>query len=177
MENILIKVGKTEYSIAYDKENHNIIYVDDKPFEVELLKTFGSDVFSFLVNQRIFQIGLDFGDDSNLEISLDGLTYQIAATDEMKKVLGRYVANGGGGSRSNAGLIKAPMPGMVVKILVKEGMQVLEDDKIILIEAMKMENTLKAPTSGTIKSINVVEGQAVEKGALLIEIEQPDSII
>lgn len=171
MDNILINVGRQEYSIAYDKENHSIIYVDGKPFEVELLKTFGSDVFSFLVNQRIFQIGLDFGDDANLEISLEGITYKIAATDEMKKVLGRYVANGNGGSRSNAGLVKAPMPGLVVKILFKEGMQVLEDDKILVIEAMKMENTLKAPTSGFIKSISVVEGQAVEKGAVLIEIE------
>lgn len=171
MDNILLNIGKNEYSVAYDKDNHNIIYVDDKPFEVELMKTFGSDVFSFLVNQRMFQIGLDFGDDTNLEISLDGLSYKIAATDEMKKVLGRYIANNGGTGKGGAGIVKAPMPGLVVKVFVKEGMQVLEDDKIIVIEAMKMENTLKAPTSGIIKSIKATEGQAVEKGAVLIEIE------
>ena len=171
MDNLILNIGKNEYSVGYDKDNHNIIYVDDKPFEVELMKTFGSDVFSFLVNQRIFQIGLDFGDDTNLEINLDGLTYKIAATDEMKRVLGRYIANNGGSGKSKAGIMKAPMPGLVVKILVKEGMQVLMDDKLVVIEAMKMENTLKSPASGIVKSIKVTEGQAVEKGTVLMDIE------
>ncbi|MBX3043078.1 MAG: acetyl-CoA carboxylase biotin carboxyl carrier protein subunit [Candidatus Kapabacteria bacterium] len=171
MDNILLNIGSNEYSVNYDKDNHSIIYIDDKPYEVELLKTFGSDVFSFLVNQRIFQVGLDFGDDSNLEISLDGLTYSIASTDEMKKVLGRYIANNGGAGKAGAGTVKAPMPGLVVKILVKEGMQVVEDEKLIVIEAMKMENTLKSPVTGVVKSVKVIEGQAVEKGAVLIEIE------
>ncbi|MDX9791845.1 MAG: acetyl-CoA carboxylase biotin carboxyl carrier protein subunit [Candidatus Kapaibacterium sp.] len=170
MEKLLLHIGNDDYSVAYDKDNHNIIYIDDKPFEVELLKSFGSDVFSFLVNQKIYQIGLEFTDDSKLEISLDGLTYSIESTDEMKKVLGRYIANSGNATKSSAGIIKAPMPGLVVKILVKEGMQVLEDDKLVVIEAMKMENTLKSTTSGIVKSICISEGQAVEKGALLIEI-------
>lgn len=171
MDSILLNIGSNEYSVNYDKDNHSIIYIDDKPYEVELLKTFGSDVFSFLVNQRIFQVGLDFGDDSNLEISLDGLTYSIAATDEMKKVLGRYIANNGAAGKAGAGTVKAPMPGLVVKVLVKEGMQVVEDEKLIVIEAMKMENTLKSPVTGVVKSVKVIEGQAVEKGAVLIEIE------
>ncbi len=171
MNNLLLSIGKTEYEVRYDANDHNIIYVDDKPFEVELMKTFGSDVFSFLVNQRMFQVGLDFIDDSKLEITLDGMSYKIQATDEMRKVLQKYISNGSGKSKNAAGSVKAPMPGLVVKIFVKEGMQVLADDKLIVIEAMKMENTLKSPVSGIVKSINVSESQAVEKGILLIEIE------
>jgi len=171
MEDLLINVGKNEYKIHYDNSNHGIIFVDDKPFEIELLKKFSADVFSFVVNQKIYQVALDFDDDSKLEISHDGIVYKIESTDEMKKVLGKYIANSASSNKSSAGNLKAPMPGLVVKILVKEGMQVIEDDKIIVIEAMKMENTLKAPATGIVKSIKVEEGQAVDKGALLIEIE------
>lgn len=171
MEDLIISVDKNEYKIHYDKGNHSIIYVDDKPYEIELLKKFNNDVFSFVVNQKIYQVALDFDDDSKLEISHDGISYKIESTDEMKKVLGKYIANSASGSKSNAGIVKAPMPGLVVKVLVKEGIHVVEDEKLIVIEAMKMENTLKSPASGLIKSIKVEEGQAVDKGAVLIEIE------
>jgi pyruvate carboxylase subunit B len=171
MDNLLLSIGKNEYRVRYDNSNHSIIYIDDKTFEVELLKTFGNDVFSFLVNSKIFQIGLDFDDNSKLEITLDGLSYQIEATDEMRKVLSKYIADTGISGKSSEGKVKAPMPGLVVKIFVKEGMTVVKDEKLIVIEAMKMENTLKSPVTGVIKSVNVIEGQAVEKGGLLIDIE------
>lgn len=171
MEDLILNIGKNEYKIHYDKSNHSTIFVENKPFEIELLKKFSSEIFSFAVNQKIYQVALDFDDDAKLEISLDGLNFKIEATDEMKKVVSKYIANSGGAGKSNAGIVKAPMPGLVVKILVKEGMQVLEDDKLIVIEAMKMENTLKSPVNGTIKAIKVSESQAVDKGSVLIEIE------
>jgi biotin carboxyl carrier protein len=65
--------------------------------------------------------------------------------------------------------IKAPMPGMVLNILVKEGDQVKKGDALLILEAMKMENILKSPTDGTIKKISAVKGIAVEKNQLLIQ--------
>lgn len=67
--------------------------------------------------------------------------------------------------------IKAPMPGMVLKILVTPGQQINKGDSLIILEAMKMENILKAAAPGTVKSIKAVEKVAVEKGAVLIEME------
>jgi biotin carboxyl carrier protein len=60
---------------------------------------------------------------------------------------------------------------MVVKLIVVEGDLVKKGDKIIIIEAMKMENSLISPIAGVIKSIKVKEGTPVEKDAVLIEIE------
>lgn len=65
--------------------------------------------------------------------------------------------------------IKAPMPGMVLKVLVKEGDEVKKGDALLVLEAMKMENILKSPTDGTIKKIAAVKGVAVEKNQLLIQ--------
>jgi biotin carboxyl carrier protein len=65
--------------------------------------------------------------------------------------------------------IKAPMPGMVLNILVTEGQEVKKGDALIVLEAMKMENILKSPTDGVIKKIAITKGIAVEKNQLLIQ--------
>ena len=65
--------------------------------------------------------------------------------------------------------IKAPMPGMVLKILVEQGQSIKKDDGLLVLEAMKMENLIKAPGEAVISEIGIKEGQAVEKGQLLIK--------
>jgi biotin carboxyl carrier protein len=65
--------------------------------------------------------------------------------------------------------IKAPMPGMVLTILVTEGQEIKKGDPLIVLEAMKMENVLKSPTDGIVKKITVNKGIAVEKNQVLIQ--------
>jgi biotin carboxyl carrier protein len=65
--------------------------------------------------------------------------------------------------------VKAPMPGMVLKILVNEGDQVKKGDALLVLEAMKMENILKSPADGLVKKINAIQGTAVEKNQVLIQ--------
>jgi biotin carboxyl carrier protein len=67
--------------------------------------------------------------------------------------------------------VKAPMPGMVLKVLVRPGQQIEKGDGLLILEAMKMENVLKANGPATVKSIRVEERTAVEKGAVLIDLE------
>ncbi|RYE19452.1 MAG: acetyl-CoA carboxylase biotin carboxyl carrier protein subunit [Sphingobacteriales bacterium] len=67
--------------------------------------------------------------------------------------------------------VKAPMPGMVLKVLVEPGQQINKGDGLLILEAMKMENVLKAQGPATVKAIKAVERTAVEKGAILIELE------
>jgi biotin carboxyl carrier protein len=64
--------------------------------------------------------------------------------------------------------IKAPMPGLVLKLLVKEDQQVEKGDSLLILEAMKMENIIKSPVSGTIKKISVSEGDKLEKNQVII---------
>ncbi len=66
--------------------------------------------------------------------------------------------------------IKAPMPGKVIEVLVKESEAVKKGESLLILEAMKMENVIKAPHDLDVKSIKVKLGQAVEKGAVLIKL-------
>ena len=67
--------------------------------------------------------------------------------------------------------IAAPMPGRVVKVLVSVGDSVAARQGLIVIEAMKMENELRAPRAGTVSAVNVVPGAAVEAGVVVVVIE------
>ena len=67
--------------------------------------------------------------------------------------------------------IKAPMPGLVLEIVVTDGQEVKEGDKLLILEAMKMENSIIIQTSAIIKKVSVSAGQAVEKGQVLLELE------
>ena len=72
--------------------------------------------------------------------------------------------------QTKANVVKAPMPGLVLRIIAKEGDTVKKGDGILVLEAMKMENVIKADGDGTIKRICVSEKQAVEKNTLLVEL-------
>ena len=80
-------------------------------------------------------------------------------------------AEGGGALKTGVQRIKAPMPGRVVRILVKVGDEVELRQGVCVVEAMKMENELGAPKAGRVKEIAVTEGQSVEAGRVLIVIE------
>ena len=67
--------------------------------------------------------------------------------------------------------IKAPMPGLVLEVAVKEGQEVKEGERILILEAMKMENSIMIHTTAIIKRIAVTPGQAVDKGQVLVELE------
>jgi biotin carboxyl carrier protein len=74
------------------------------------------------------------------------------------------------GSAQKANTVKAPMPGLVLNLLVVPGQKVSKGDSLLILEAMKMENVLKAPGEGEVKSILVKQGAAVEKGQVLVEM-------
>jgi len=67
--------------------------------------------------------------------------------------------------------IKAPMPGMVLDLLVKEGQAIDQNTNLLIIEAMKMENEVRAGKGGVVKKIYVKKGQAVDKGTMLMQID------
>lgn len=75
-------------------------------------------------------------------------------------------------SNANAGDLITEMPGKIVKVLTTEGAVVQAGDTLVILEAMKMENEIKAGISGVIKAVHVEEGQVLDSGHLMIEIEE-----
>lgn len=76
-----------------------------------------------------------------------------------------------GGHRHHEGGLEAPMPGKVIKVSVAAGDPVRKGDEVLVIEAMKMENSVRAPREGTVKSVACRVGDMVAPGAVLVEIE------
>lgn len=77
-------------------------------------------------------------------------------------------ASGGKKAAAGGGTLKAPMPGLVVRVLVEEGASVVAGQPLVVVEAMKMENQLKATGPGVVTKIHVTPGARVEKGAPLL---------
>jgi biotin carboxyl carrier protein len=104
-----------------------------------------------------------------LTIEIEGETYDIEIRDELDQMLEQM--GFGKASIKQVKEIKAPMPGLVLEIAVTDGQKVSEGDKLLTLEAMKMENSIIIQTSAVIKKVSVSAGQAVEKGQVLIELE------
>jgi pyruvate carboxylase len=105
---------------------------------------------------------------SSVFFELNGQPRTIEITN---KEFSKNVATKTKSEEGNANHIGSPLPGQVAKIFVNEGIKVIKGDRVLVIEAMKMETTINAEKSGTIKKIYVSSGDNVETKDLLIEIE------
>jgi biotin carboxyl carrier protein len=102
------------------------------------------------------------------EILLAGQCFDVTVEDERTRMLAGLTH---AGVSSGVARIQAPMPGLVVNILLEVGADVEQGQTVIVLEAMKMENDLVSPIAGTIKEIKVGKGQTVDQGAILVLVE------
>jgi acetyl/propionyl-CoA carboxylase alpha subunit len=100
---------------------------------------------------------------------LDGYRFDVEALDERTRAIREL--SGASAGPSGPAPLKAPMPGLIVRINVQVGDEDQAGQGLVVMEAMKMENELRATAAGRVKSILATIGSAVEKGALLIELE------
>ena len=124
-----------------------------------------------LQNNKKYAVELVEADYLNKKLTLEvnGSIYSICIADEydqMVKQMGLLTVN-----TQKQKNINAPMPGLILDVLVTVGQEVKEGDQVLVLSAMKMENSITASSDGVVKSINIKKDDAVEKGQLLIEIE------
>jgi len=102
------------------------------------------------------------------EIFLAGRRFEVFVEDERTRQIAKLAHTKTMQSGAN---IQAPMPGLVVNVLVQPGDSVTQNQTVIVLEAMKMENDLPAPTAGIVKEVRVGKGQTVDQNEVLIVIE------
>jgi len=102
-------------------------------------------------------------------LRIDGRRFSADALDERTRAI-RDLADAARVAAGPASLV-APMPGLIVRLNVKPGDQVVAGQGVVVMEAMKMENELRAVAAGRVKAVPAQPGMAVEKGALLVELE------
>jgi pyruvate carboxylase subunit B len=102
-------------------------------------------------------------------VGFQGERHELEVVDERSRHIRSLT--GGGAKASGPAVLKAPMPGMVMKVAIEAGQRVEAGAALVVLEAMKMENELRAPAAAVVKGVKVKPGEAVEKGQVLVEFE------
>lgn len=139
--------------------------VDSAAAEIDLVEL-RPGVYSALLDGRSVEIFLEPQGGGLYRAIIDGQAHAIELRDPRS-----YLAAGGAGADGGPLTIKAQMPGKVVEVLAAPGDEVEAEHGILVVEAMKMQNEIRAPRSGRIVSINVAPGDSVETGRALAVLE------
>src|SRR5574341_489954 len=133
------------------------VRLDGRDFPVDVLQV-GPHHYSMLIDGRSYQIDVVEMDEASV-VLVNGQPFRV----DIQQERGRQARSQPRKGKSQAGkqTVSAPMPGKVVKLLVKPGDVVRVGDGVVVVEAMKMENELKAPVAGTVTEIRTEEGKAV----------------
>jgi acetyl/propionyl-CoA carboxylase alpha subunit len=161
-----IKVNNRK-DITVEKVDGMNFLVDGKNISPDIVQI-KDGLFHVILNNKSFNAEIVSHDpvEKTFEIKVNRNTYSLQVKDRYDDLL-KELGMDTGNVRKAADL-KAPMPGLVVEIAVKEGQQVKQGEKLVVLEAMKMENILKAPTDVTIRKVNVAKGNTVEKNEVLV---------
>jgi len=100
---------------------------------------------------------------------INGGLYEVKIADQFDQTVNRLGLTAHASTKFKD--VKAPMPGLVLDVMVEVGQSVTKGDALLILEAMKMENVLKSPGDGVVKAIKVLKGAAVNKNQILLEME------
>jgi len=128
----------------------------------------GKNLFHIIRNNKSYTAAiLDVNIDEKLvTVAVDRKKMVVQLKDDMDELLKSMGISSS--VKKKVKEVKAPMPGLITKIIAKEGSTIQKGDGLLILEAMKMENILKSPVDGVIKEINCKAGTAIEKNEVLI---------
>ncbi len=146
------------------------LFIDGEPFSWDI-QPIGGQRYHAVHQNKSFTLELVKSDGASgeFEVKVNGKNYTFTVKDAMAQLLEKLGISANASQKLNE--LKAPMPGMVLNILVEPGQTVEKGDALLVLEAMKMENVLKAPGSGKVAKIQVKKGDNVEKNHLLLTFE------
>jgi len=165
-----VNIFEKEFNIDINSKDKNTGKINGKEFVLDVNKS-KKDSYHVLHNNKSYNIEvIELDEEQNIvKLNINGQTYSSKINTEIDLLLKELGMDNLTAKKINE--LKAPMPGLVFKILVDVGQEIKEGDNLMVLEAMKMENNLKSPTTGRVVEIKVDEGDAVEKGQTLISFE------
>ena len=165
----LANVGENTYHISLDDQDTRIdLDINGEPLQIDLVPINGDHTYSLLINGRSY-VATMMDMDESCQVMIDGRVYAVDVEEEELARLRSQVKrkHPAGGEQ-----IKAPMPGRIIDIEVAVGDTVESGQGVAIIEAMKMENELRALTGGVVKEIRTRVGDAVNKNDILVVLEE-----
>lgn len=158
-------IDNQEFEIEVVDERH--IRIGDRLLEVDFESVSGQPVFSLILDGKSYESFVYQGDE-DWEVLIRGRQYQVKVEDEREKRL--KAAAAGGAVEGGEFHLKAPMPGLVVAVLIDEGQEVKKGQVMLILESMKMQNELKAPRDGVMGRVRVKAGESVEQRQTLLSV-------
>jgi biotin carboxyl carrier protein len=149
------------------------IIIDGQACQATLSQVPGTSLRQVLLDGRPLTLSIESLGQGRWAVTQAGERWELEVLDDRARHIRSLT--GRGEHRPAAGVLKAPMPGLVVRLQVEPGQKVDAGTPLVVLEAMKMENELKAPGSALVKSVRVRAGEAVEKGQILVEFEDQQS--
>ncbi|MXW17542.1 MAG: biotin/lipoyl-binding protein [Gemmatimonadetes bacterium] len=179
----------SRYVVSLLGERHDVevrsdgtVLIDGRPARASLASTNSAqsagrervqgigDGYSLLLDGASFALRAHGGRGGAWHLELDGRCVSAEVLDPRAHRIRRLSAKAGADSK--VAPLRAPMPGLVVQVAVDEGQEVEAGDTVLIVEAMKMENELRAPAAARVKRLLAAPGDAVEKGQLLVEFAE-----
>ena len=157
-------VGEHTFEIEINEDG---VVVDGEPITVDLRQSGVSQLYSLLLDGASFEMIVEETQQS-FDVTLRGEQFRVRIEDERTRRL--HAGRQGPPLPQGDLTVRAPIPGLGVKVLVQDGDEIIEDQPLIILEAMKMENEIRAVRSGVVRKVEVSAGKSVEQDAVLIVI-------
>jgi pyruvate carboxylase subunit B len=165
-----------KYIVDVNGERHEVgvvggtVSIGGSELPASIAATAAGAVQMIRIGDAVHRVVVQRGDRrGRYSLSIDGFRYEVDALDERARAI-EDLASATAEARGPAPLV-APMPGLVVRVNVAVGDVVEAGAGLVVMEAMKMENELRAPAAGRVGAVHAVAGKPVEKGAVLVELE------
>lgn len=158
------------FEVSFDGDESTTGTLNGEPFQWDVAHL-RDRVFHIVDGSRSYNVEViaQDRDAKSLTLRVNGRKFEVAVQDSMDLLLEKMGMSDLAVQQVKD--VKAPMPGLVLDVLVEPGAAISKGDPILVLEAMKMENVIKSPADGTLKEISVQKGQAVEKGAALVHFD------
>lgn len=162
-------VNGKEYTIEIDGEDK--VLVNGEAHQIDFQQLTETGTLSLLLDHRSLEAIVNSRDDA-WEVLLHGDLYTVYVQDERSYRLAQ--ARGTLVEETGELVIRSPMPGVILDVLVAPGQHVAKGDKVVILESMKMENELRSTREGIVRRVQVTKGDNVEKNQNLVIIGEPE---
>ncbi len=165
MNDFIVSVNDKKLKIGFNKNDK--LEINNLEYEYSILHI-NNSTYLLKIGNESFLVSLKSEENSKYFVTLKGHVFETLVRTSLEEKASTLI-NAKIAQHSKA-IVKAPMPGMIIKIKKKAGDKVTSGESILILEAMKMENDIRSPISGIIENIKISEGKTVEKGAELFTI-------
>ncbi|GAB4467748.1 MAG: acetyl-CoA carboxylase biotin carboxyl carrier protein subunit [Anaerolineae bacterium] len=161
-----VTVADRTFQIEIDAEGY--VTLDGEIIAIDFAPSGTAGLYSLLVNNESIEALVERRDDVH-RVLMRGHLYEVRVLDERDKLIGGRASS----LIPETGelVIRVPMPGLVVSVMVTEGQQVEKGDTLLILESMKMENELKAPRAGIVSQVRIRAGESVEQNQVLMVLD------